>query len=94
MAAGVLQGPDNEEYGPCAEPCGHKDCAETREMAASRCTVCGRKIGYGIRFYDETPGEGPADQPFRLVHAACREGMTAHERGDHSACSRNCPAVL
>jgi hypothetical protein len=67
MAAGVLSKPGTNA-GPCAEPCHHKDCAETRGMAAALCVYCGKPIGYDERFYQE----GRA-----LSHAECSEEAKA-----------------
>jgi len=64
MAAGRLGGPGTK-YGPCKGGCKHTDCAKTREMADTLCTVCLKEIGYDERFYeldDKT-----------LVHAICVE---------------------
>jgi hypothetical protein len=63
MAAGILSKPGTE-YGPCASPCKHIDCAKSREQAASHCALCSTPIGYDRRFYLETVG---------LVHADCLE---------------------
>jgi hypothetical protein len=63
MAAGQLPRPGTE-YGPCADPCAHTDCAATRAMAASPCRVCGQEIGYDTGFYREDSGT--------LVHVSAR----------------------
>lgn len=63
MAAGRLPAPGTD-LGPCAEPCQHVDCAETRRMAESACEDCGKPIGYDVRFYNTGPG---------LIHASCLE---------------------
>lgn len=44
--------------------CGHRSCEQTFGMANSRCRFCGRRVGYGVRFYQDG-GE--------LVHAVCAE---------------------
>jgi hypothetical protein len=41
---------------------------ESRSMAEHVCDICGKAIGYGRRFYDES-GSGT----HRLVHAVCLE---------------------
>ena len=67
MAAGTLSAPGTQ-FGPCAIGCKHTDCAKTREMADTLCTVCLNAIGYDVRFYeldDKT-----------LVHANCVETET------------------
>ena len=51
MAAGALAQPGTE-FGPCAEPCEHTDCASTRELAEKPCSICGEPIGYR-RFYQD-----------------------------------------
>lgn len=63
MAAGVLPAPGTT-YGPCADECRHMDCALTRSMAATACSICGEPIDYDRRFY----GRGEA-----LTHAPCLE---------------------
>ncbi len=69
MAAGTLPEPGTE-YGPCAEPCKHTDCAATREMVTATCRFCLEPIGYDRRFYREGNGSG-------LVHASCLEDEVA-----------------
>lgn len=75
MASSALPEPGKivrgEEIGPCVEPCEHRDCAETRRMAESICSICGQEIGYETRFYRE-PDQ---DSPNKLVHAICLEGQ-------------------
>lgn len=63
MAAGRLQKPGSA-HGPCVGDCEHTDCALTRRMIGTLCGICGRPIGYDVRFYDE---EG------ELFHADCIE---------------------
>lgn len=67
MAAGTLPKPGTR-YGPCEDGCLHRDCAETRRMAAELCGICETAIGYDVRFYDE----GGRDER-GLVHATCLE---------------------
>jgi hypothetical protein len=69
MAAGVLAKPGTE-FGPCAEPCQHTDCAGTRRIATTVCRFCNKEIGYDRRFYND---EG-------YVHAACLEDSIDPER--------------
>ena len=66
MAAGKLDKPGTK-YGPCKSECGHIDCAKTRSMAQSVCTICGVAIGYDTRFYLSQT------LPDRYDHAICRE---------------------
>jgi hypothetical protein len=70
MAAGVLAEPGTE-YGPCTDPCEHIDCAETRRMAAGKCRLCWKPIGYGRRFYVDPVSAGTIN--LRYVHASCFE---------------------
>ncbi|MHB8927803.1 MAG: hypothetical protein ACYC9Q_09140 [Bacillota bacterium] len=74
MAAGVLPAP-GAKYGPCKGPCGHKDCAETRRMAETMCTLCGAPIGYDRPFYN-TIEHG-------LVHALCCEDLLEREEASN-----------
>lgn len=69
MAAATLPKPGTE-YGPCAKECEHTDCAHTRRMAKSTCTICGKPIGYDTRFYRSKDGD-PTDGPWD--HARCVE---------------------
>jgi hypothetical protein len=66
MAAASLSEPGTE-YGPCAEQCEHRDCAESRKMAATTCKRCGQSIGYRRAFYIEY------GVPDGLEHAVCLE---------------------
>lgn len=51
MAATAQPAPGTE-FGPCIdESCGHLDCAESRQLAATPCSVCGDAIGYEKRFF-------------------------------------------
>jgi hypothetical protein len=68
MAAGTLPTPGSK-FGPCVTACAHRDCAETRKMAAAICEYCNGPIAYETRFYDRSAGEGHTD----LVHATCAE---------------------
>lgn len=63
MAAASM-GETGTEFGECAEPCEHTDCASIRRMKASPCTYCGEPIGTR-RFYRH--GEGWDE----LDHEAC-----------------------
>ena len=74
MAASTLPAPGTQ-YGPCAEPCSHTDCAHTRRMAAAVCPFCDEAIGYDRRFYNDG---GASLGGFDLVHALCAEDD--HER--------------
>lgn len=72
MAATALPRPGTE-YGPCAEPCAHRDCAASRRMADEVCRFCGEAIGYETYFYDD-PQKPEGDSLVRgLVHAPCLE---------------------
>lgn len=50
------------KFGPCAESCHHKDCADLRATAETVCKLCGRTIGYDSYFC--TDGGAP-------VHYVC-----------------------
>lgn len=63
MAAGILPAPGTK-VGPCRGKCGHVDCNETRERAASKCLYCGEPVGFRIRCYQH--GD-------YTVHARCHE---------------------
>lgn len=43
-------GPD----GPCRKrDCGHRNCDEVRQIAATKCSVCRKAIGTGVGFVHE-----------------------------------------
>lgn len=64
MAASVIPAPGTK-YGPC-KSCKHIDCAESRRMAESICTVCAKPIGYQVRYCrDDDAVEGA------LAHEGC-----------------------
>ena len=50
------------KYGPCKGNCSHRDCADTRNLAAGFCVLCEKKIGYGKRVTG-----------IPLVHSVCAE---------------------
>lgn len=66
MAPGKLAKPGTK-YGPCAEPCNHRDCKITRRMAEMLCPHCSEPIGYEQFFYD--------DPDLGLVHFSCMSEM-------------------
>lgn len=51
MAAESLPTPGTK-HGPCANACAHRDCAATRQLAATKCIYCRRPIGFDKPFYD------------------------------------------
>lgn len=61
MAAAPIPGPGSK-FGPCVEPCFHKDCDANRKDATSQCFLCAEPIGY------ETPVFREKDD---LVHESC-----------------------
>lgn len=63
LMAAVHLSPPGSQYGPCAEACGHTDCAATRAWAETPCIECREPIGYDRRFFQDEPGK-----PF---HMAC-----------------------
>lgn len=73
MAAGYIHEPGTR-YGPCMDPCKHRDCAASREDAATVCPYCEKPIGYHTHYYRESDHGG------RLVHAACLEVVIERER--------------
>lgn len=62
MASGVIQKPGTKR-GPC-ESCQHRDCFESRGIAATVCHFCSKPIGYETAFYRD---DG------LYVHAVCLE---------------------
>ncbi len=74
MAAGVLSALGTE-FGPCAEPCLHTDCAGTRGIAETICCFCDKPIGYDRRFYNDAG----------YVHASCLEDSIEQERADRTS---------
>jgi hypothetical protein len=74
MAAAVLSAPGTE-FGTCAEPCLHTDCAGTRSIAETICRFCDKPIGYDRRFYNDAG----------YVHASCLEDSIEQERADRTS---------
>lgn len=68
MAVGYLPEPGSE-YGPCASECSHTDCAATRRMRATLCSICDEPIGSRGFFYHHPVGGAKVMQ-----HATCAEG--------------------
>lgn len=64
--------------GPCADACDHKDCAATRQLAATPCVHCGKPIGYdaGMRFQED----GGATGQRRMSHLGCDEQRDGRPR--------------
>ena len=75
MAAGVLS-PVGSDYGPCEGECQHTDCAYTRAVANSPCSLCSEAIGYERRFYRSKP----YGTPEAYSHARCVEYAIEQER--------------
>jgi hypothetical protein len=67
VAATSIPAPGTE-LGPCEGSCAHRDCEESRRMAAAVRRFCERPIGYGTRLYNEG-----AFGSYDLVHALCLE---------------------
>lgn len=65
MAYVILPRPGTE-YGPCEEACEHRDCAQTREIAAATCRLCGEPIGYETK-----ASADDAEYPGRYIHSLC-----------------------
>jgi hypothetical protein len=85
MAAGFLSQPGSK-YGPCQPTCEHKDCALTRMMAETLCTICDQPIGYDTDFYRA----GDGTNPNRLDHALCAElQVEAEQRCQNSSLRRS-----
>jgi len=68
MAYSILPAPGTE-LGPCETNCQHRDCAETRRMAETRCFICGEPIGYDQAFLNDShKGRG-------LYHFRCEDEL-------------------
>jgi hypothetical protein len=86
MAASTLPEPGKivrgEEIGPCIEPCEHTDCAATRRMAETHCSICGQVIGYETLFYDIGQRKPMVSKTLTedLVHAICHEMQVREEK--------------
>lgn len=68
MASAVVSSPGTE-YGPCVDPCPHRDCAMQRSIASMVCPICLERIGYEVRYY--------ADEFDGYCHAVCAEEAVA-----------------
>jgi hypothetical protein len=66
---------EGSQYGPCAEPCQHRDCAQHRADAQVICSYCHKAVGTDTPIYSGQDGES------RLVHASCLEDAIAKEQG-------------
>ena len=51
------------QIGACIEDCDHPSCKATREMAHTKCKICGEEIGYETKFQKDEDGD--------LVHFIC-----------------------
>ncbi len=61
MAAGYLR------QATVCQSCEHRDCAQTRSMAAAMCRLCDHPIGWDVGFFTD-----PMDpKRLALVHADC-----------------------
>jgi hypothetical protein len=64
---------EEQELGPCLEPCEHRSCRQMREDAASLCRICSRPIGWNNPIYYEEQG---------LVHRDCLISEVERERAE------------
>jgi len=69
------------KFGPCLEPCIHRDCRQNRNIAESVCPLCGGGIGFEEEFFVEGWGVG-------YVHRRCAEGAKAFKPGRTGSCAR------
>lgn len=74
VSAGVLPSPGSET-GPCSETCGHRDCAETRQIAAALCNHCDGTIGYNVHFYEVFRSADGKERDY--AHATCHEAAVS-----------------
>lgn len=72
MAAATLSTPGTQ-FGPCADPCQHSDCASTRMIAQTVCPFCEKPIGFETPFYNDNG----------YVHASCLEDAVEQEGSTH-----------
>ena len=70
MAAVSLPFPGTE-YGACETACIHRDCEETRYMAAQVCRFCNGPVAYGLRFYIDNE---------QYTHMICLQKDIAEQR--------------
>lgn len=55
--------------GPCINPCTHIFCEMNRAIAALKCSICKKPIGYGRWYYRH--GDGPGAD-----HVECVDGQS------------------
>ena len=67
MSAVMIERP-GVGLGPCLK-CEHEDCAENRQLAASRCDICKKPLGYDTKFFMDPVDDKPN---FRKTHMLCR----------------------
>jgi len=69
------------KFGPCLEPCIHRDCRQNRTIADSHCPHCHGRIGFEQQFFVEGGGVG-------YVHRKCAEGPQAVKPARTGSCGR------
>ena len=72
MASSYIPTPGTS-VGPCEVSCAHRDCAQSRKMAATLCRICNLAIGYEKHYFQEKNWTV-------LVHAVCAEEEVQAER--------------
>ncbi len=69
----VLSEPGTQ-YGPCAEPCLHTDCAASRVQAATVCPHCNERLGYDVAITTSPYEKG------KMAHLSCIEEFVESEK--------------
>lgn len=80
MNLSVIPSP-GRKFGPCLEPCIHRDCRQNRKIADARCPVCGGGIGFEEQFVVEGGGVG-------YIHRRCAEWLGTKDSGRTASCAR------
>lgn len=68
------------EFGECAEPCNHTDCAEIRRMKTLPCTLCEEPIGTRRFYQHDSTGRWDKLDHEVCVLAAIAEARAQRER--------------
>lgn len=76
MAYSALPKPGSPQ-GPCAKPCGHGDCGQTRQDAETPCGGCAKPIGYERAF---TRYDAKGDGVRAMWHFACAQDDAEKQR--------------
>jgi hypothetical protein len=70
--------PPGVNYGPCCDPCAHRDCTWQRETAARACCLCKKPVGFGRLFYEHEGDVAHQDCLEERINDALPSPTTVH----------------